>query len=60
MNCNGKYEVAYFIHEHWGLAGSLAAISVCIAVLLLVRLIHLNRWEIKSFFKKVLDKIKKL
>ena len=60
MYCNGKYEVAYFIHEHWGLAGSLTAIFVCIAVLLLVRLIHLNRWEIKSFFKKVLDKRNKL
>ena len=54
------YEIADFIHEKWGFAGSLTAVLVCIALLLLIEVIQHNRWEIKRFFKKMLDKIKNL
>lgn len=53
-------EIADYIHERWGSAGSWTVIFVCIALLVLIDLIHCNRWEIKRFFKKMLDKIKNL
>lgn len=53
-------EIADFIHEKWGFAGSLTAVLVCIALLVLIEIIQHNRWEIKRFFKKMLDKIKNL
>lgn len=54
------YEIANFIHERWGSAGSWVAFFACIALLVLISFIQCNRWEIKRFFKKMLDKIKNL
>ena len=54
------YEIADFIHEKWGSVGCWTTVLVCVALLLLIEIIQHNRWEIKRFFKKMLDKIKNL
>lgn len=52
------YEIANAIHERWGLVGSLIAVFICIALLLLIELLQYYRWEIKRFLKKILKKYK--